>query len=181
MMARDGEFVQIVDRAMAEAARKSGGWMACKPGCTACCMGPFPITRVDAIRLQQGLRDLERQEADRAAGIRERARQWLEQEDVEDLACPALDPATGLCDLYEVRPITCRVFGPAVRWGSDAVGTCELCYVGATDEQIAECVVEIDAETDAELEESDDTNVALALTASPIGPGFVPAQRPPRS
>jgi Fe-S-cluster containining protein len=49
-----------------------------------------------------------------------------------------LDPATGLCDLYEVRPITCRTFGPPVR-SEDGLGVCELCYHGATDEQIAAC------------------------------------------
>ena len=32
-----------------------------------------------------------------------------------DAACPALDPATGRCDVYAWRPMTCRVFGPPVR------------------------------------------------------------------
>ena len=58
--------------------------------------------------------------------------------------CPALDPATLTCDLYEARPITCRVFGPAVRSGGDVLGVCELNYRGATDEQIATCQVQVD-------------------------------------
>ncbi len=33
--------------------------------------------------------------------------------------CPALDPATGHCDLYVHRPITCRTFGPPVRFADD--------------------------------------------------------------
>jgi Fe-S-cluster containining protein len=138
------DLVQIVDAAMAEAVRKSGGWLACKPGCTPCCFGPFPISERDAERLRQGLRDLERREPDRAARVRERALQPV----TEDEPCPALDGATGLCDLYEARPLTCRTFGPAVRWGSEAIGACELCYVGATDEQIARCAVEIDSALD---------------------------------
>jgi Fe-S-cluster containining protein len=32
-----------------------------------------------------------------------------------DEPCPMLDPQTGLCELYESRPMTCRVFGPPVR------------------------------------------------------------------
>ena len=75
-----------------------------------------------------------------AAVIAERARQYLaefgpelpgnretgilgttpeEEAAFEDFAnqaaCPALDPATGLCDVYEARPMTCRIFGPPVR------------------------------------------------------------------
>jgi Fe-S-cluster containining protein len=66
--------------------------------------------------------------------------------------CPALDPETGTCDLYAARPVTCRTFGPPVRWGGDAVGVCELCFDGATDEEIAACEVPLDiADREAEL------------------------------
>jgi hypothetical protein len=58
--------------------------------------------------------------------------------------CPALDPATLTCDLYQSRPVTCRIFGPAVRSGGDVLGVCELNYHGATDEQIAACQVHVD-------------------------------------
>jgi len=103
-----------------------------------------------------------------------------------DEPCPALDPATGLCDLYDARPITCRTFGPAVRWGSEAVGACELCYAGATDEQIAQCRVEIDpdgleAQLLDEMEDRGQTIVAFALTASPTAPDPEPLHGPLRS
>ena len=199
----DRELVQIVDAAMDEAVRKSDGWLACKPGCTACCVGPFPITALDALRLRQGLRTLESREPERAARVRERAlksvarlsaefpgdtaARTLDEDDAaEDERCPALDPATGLCDLYDARPITCRTFGPAVRWGSEALGTCELCYVGATDEQIAECQVEIDPggleeRLLEELGERGQTLVAFALTASPTDPDPAPSRALPQS
>jgi hypothetical protein len=36
--------------------------------------------------------------------------------------------------------MTCRTFGPPVRTGANgALGVCELCYHGATDQQIAAC------------------------------------------
>ena len=40
--------------------------------------------------------------------------------------------------------MTCRIFGPPMRHGSGAIGVCELCFHGATDEQIAACEVEVD-------------------------------------
>ena len=81
--------------------------------------------------------------------------------------CPALDPEAGTCELYEARPITCRTFGPAIRWGGDAVGVCELNFVDASDEEIAACAVTIEAgdlevELGAGLPEGQ-TSVALAL------------------
>jgi Fe-S-cluster containining protein len=200
-MAGDEAFIRIVDAAMAEAARKSGTWLVCRPGCTDCCMGPFPITQLDARRLREGLAELERRDRERAARVRERARQAVarisadfpgdaatgvlrEDEEAEeqfaalaeDGPCPALDPGSGTCDLYAARPITCRVFGPPVRCGSEAVGVCELCFQGASDTEIAACEVEIDPQglesrLSDELERTTgargQTMVAFALVTAP--------------
>ncbi|HEY7404749.1 MAG TPA: YkgJ family cysteine cluster protein [Candidatus Angelobacter sp.] len=161
----DQQLVQIVDAALAETARKSGEWLVCRKGCTQCCFGPFPISQLDVARLRQGLRDLAKTDLRRAAQVRERARKsWArlapdfpgdrktgiladDQTAEEQFAgyandepCPALDPKTGACDLYSSRPMTCRTFGPPVRSGAEgALGVCELCYHGASDEQIAGC------------------------------------------
>src|SRR5260370_3007893 len=89
---RDQALVQIVDWALADATRRSGHWLVCRPGCTQCCIGPFPINQLDAARLQQGLRDLEKQAPERAARIRERARESVARLSPE---FPG-DPATGL-------------------------------------------------------------------------------------
>lgn len=161
----DQKLVQIVDAALAEAAHKSGEWLVCRKGCTQCCYGPFPISQLDVVRLQKGLRDLEQNDSRRAARVRERAKQSWDKlspnfpgnrktgilaedqsaedqfaEYADDEPCPALDPDTGACDLYSARPMTCRTFGPPVRSGSEgALGVCELCYHGASDQQIADC------------------------------------------
>ena len=66
--------------------------------------------------------------------------------ETDNLPCPALDPETGLCDLYEARPVTCRTFGPATRFDEQSLAACELCYVGATAEEIARCAVAVDPE-----------------------------------
>ena len=60
------------------------------------------------------------------------------------------------------------------RYGSDAVGICELCFQGRSDEEIAACQVEVDPELESrlsnELEESTgvrgETSVAFALVAA---------------
>jgi Fe-S-cluster containining protein len=163
--AADQQLVQIVDAALVDAARKSGPWLVCRPGCTQCCVGPFPISQLDAARLRQGLQQLEASDPVRAARVRDRADAsaarlspgfpgnpdtgiLAEDEEAEalfarfanDEPCPALDPSTGMCDLYAARPMTCRTFGPPVRSGSEGgLGVCELCYRGASDEEIAAC------------------------------------------
>jgi Fe-S-cluster containining protein len=59
--------------------------------------------------------------------------------------CPVLDPETGLCELYDARPMPCRTFGPPVR-SAGGLGVCELCYHGATDEEIAACEMVVDTD-----------------------------------
>ena len=162
----DAQLVQIVDAAVADAARRSGSWLLCAPGCTQCCIGVFPISQLDAARLREGLSLLDSADPERASALRLRARQSVDRltpdfpgdprtglldenraVDFEDFAndepCPALDPATGLCDLYAARPMTCRVFGPPLRT-EEALGVCDLCFHGATPEQIATCEVHLD-------------------------------------
>src|SRR5215831_13907100 len=74
---RDQQLVQIVDRALAEASHKSGRWLVCRPGCTECSIGPFPISPLDAARLRQGLAELDYGDPARAARVRERAREFV--------------------------------------------------------------------------------------------------------
>ncbi len=151
---------------MAEAVRKSGAWVVCRPGCTQCCMGPFAITPLDAQRLRAGLAALRASDRTRAERVEDRARafvtRWsaefpgdpvtgvLDDEDfpdfAEDAPCPALDPEHGTCDVYEARPMTCRVFGPAVRGQDGVIGACELCYQDVEEERIEACAVEVDTE-----------------------------------
>lgn len=191
--ASDQQLIQIVDTALAEAARKSGNWLVCRPGCTQCCIGPFPISQLDAARLRQGLSQLEASDPARAARLRDRAigsaarlsasfpgnpRTGILAEDEDaaarfagfanDEPCPALDPATGRCDLYAARPMTCRTFGPPVRSGPEGgLGVCELCYHGASDEDIAACEMKPDPEN---LEQSllDEVEAATGMRGNTI-------------
>ncbi len=56
-----------------------------------------------------------------------------------DEPCPVLDPVTGTCDLYAARPMTCRTFGPPVLNEEGGFAVCELCFHGASPEQVAAC------------------------------------------
>jgi Fe-S-cluster containining protein len=167
-VADDRRLIQIVDAALAETTKKSGEWLVCRLGCTQCCIGAFPINQLDASRLRQGLADLEKRAPEKAAAVRIRARDAIARlaaefpgdavtgildegdeaearfaEFANDEPCPVLDPVAGNCELYESRPMTCRVFGPPVQ-SEDGLGVCELCYQGATEAEIAACEMKPD-------------------------------------
>jgi len=175
--AGDTQLVQIMDAALADAARRAGTWLACRPGCTQCCHGAFAINALDAERLKAGMRVIHGVDPRKAEAIEQRAKSWIAEYGPEfpgdprtgvlgtsdeelqrfvdfanDAPCPALDPASGLCDVYEWRPMTCRVFGPPVRMGAgEALGCCELCFVGAIEEEIATCEMLVPNELEEEL------------------------------
>jgi len=195
--AGDQELVQIVDAALAEAARRAGKWLVCRLGCTQCCIGAFAISELDALRLGAGMDALRGAEPALAAEIERRARAWIAEhgadfpgdretgllggseaererfeEFADEAACPALDPATGRCDVYEWRPMTCRVFGPPIRMDPRmgeglALGHCELCFAGASKAEVAACEMPLPHELEAglldEIGAKGETVVAFAL------------------
>jgi len=201
---QDKRLVQIVDAALLDAERRSGDWLICKPGCTPCCIGVFAIDQLDALRLQEGFSTLEATDPERAARVRQRARESWERiaarfpgdahtgvlgDDDEAAAafeefadyepCPALDPERGTCDVYEWRPITCRVYGPPVK-SEGGLGVCELCYHVASPDEIATCELKLDeanalqAELVGDLEKGGSTGrtiVAFALAGQSVVAG----------
>jgi Fe-S-cluster containining protein len=189
----DAQLVQIMDAALAEAARKAGEWLACRPGCTQCCHGAFAINALDRERLKTGMQALHAADPQQAEAIERRAKAWIAEygpefpgdagtgilgtteeeqarfeEFANEAACPALNPATGLCDVYAWRPMTCRVFGPPTRMGDgEALGCCELCFVGASEEVIVACEMPVPHEVERQLVEAmgapEETVVAFAV------------------
>ncbi len=174
----DAQLIQIVDAAFADSARRSGPHLACRPGCTQCCHGAFAINTLDALRLRTAMDEMVANEPARAEIIAGRAERYLaefgprfpgdretgilgttEEEQVafdgfaNEAACPALDPQSGLCELYSARPMACRVFGPPVRMrptvadgeaaddlpsDTEGLAVCELCFTEATEVEIAD-------------------------------------------
>jgi len=194
--AGDRELVQIMDAALADAARRAGSWLVCRAGCTQCCYGAFAINQLDRARLREGLRELRRENPALAESLERRARAWLAEygdlfpgsietgligeseldrqrfkEFANDAPCPALDPASGRCDVYEWRPMTCRVFGPPVRamapdGNENGLGYCELCFEGATADEIAACEMTVPGELEQKIVDelgAGETIVAFAM------------------
>ncbi|HEY9136916.1 MAG TPA: YkgJ family cysteine cluster protein [Terriglobus sp.] len=186
----DKHLIQLMDAALADATRRSGPGLACRPGCSQCCHGVFAIGPLDTERLREGFRLAEPAKQQR---IRERVQQAVQQlsedfpgdtttgilyedeasqEAFEDFAneavCPVLDPTTGTCDLYAHRPMTCRVFGPPVQTEEGGFGICELCFIDAPTEVITEAQLYLpDPAIEVELEEqtgvTGTTIIAFAL------------------
>jgi len=166
---REARLLERLDADWQAAAEKAGGWLVCRPGCDDCCRRPFPVSRLDARRLRRGLAALSRPDLARAEAIQRRARAAverlsqgfpgnvaagrLEQDEArldgyfqrhEGLACPALEPETGRCELYDWRPIACRTYGPPLRFGVQKAPPCRLCFDGASAATVEGCRMEPD-------------------------------------
>jgi Fe-S-cluster containining protein len=197
----DAALVRAVDVAMAEAVRLAGPLFGCGPGRTDCCRGPFPVNLLDARRLQRGLAALDEQDPSRADAVRRRAREASgrlsasfpgdtrtgllggdesaeEQFSASHAAepCPAVDPRTGRCDLYEWRPLACRTMGPPVRIGGSDLPPCPYCFSAAAPADVERCRATPDPEgrEDTLVEELErrlhlrgETIVAFALCGRP--------------
>lgn len=140
-------------------ARKTDDWfrrasaahlsqVPCRAGCSHCCIGLFPITRLDVRLLEEGLGHLRVNERER---IEERASEqiralesayprlkpspslngWSDQEidqaatSFEHVSCPALGD-DGRCLLYAYRPLTCRSMGIPIRQVALVHGACAV-------------------------------------------------------
>jgi Fe-S-cluster containining protein len=166
---RERELLDVLDAEFSRAARRAGPRLACHPGCSDCCFGPFPVTRLDVRRLREGLGQLEARDPSRAASVRRRAREAVKAltagypgdrrsgrlradastldrffERHDGLPCPALDPSAGHCELYDQRPVGCRTYGPPLRFGDRNSPPCRLCLVGASSAEVEACRYEPD-------------------------------------
>jgi Fe-S-cluster containining protein len=67
------QLIQIVDAALLSATQRSGHHLVCRPGCTQCCYGVFPISQQDAARLREALQVLDQTDPAKSQRIKERA------------------------------------------------------------------------------------------------------------
>jgi Fe-S-cluster containining protein len=177
----------MVDAALADAAARSGNWLACRPGCHQCCVGVFPISPLDAETLRAALEAAPEELASRIRGRAAASRRRLtpdfpgdsasgelftelhHEETFEGFAndepCPVLDPTTGTCDLYAARPVQCRTFGPPIRDEDDHMTVCELCFIDAPVDEVARC--EMDQAWRAFEEEAISTAAHRSGTSAP--------------
>lgn len=154
-MGSTAELIQIVDRAVAQAMKIAGPAIRCRRGCQHCCIGPFLVTSLDLELLRTGLHLLEPEDSariqDRAAEARQAMQSgfpgnWqtgeleAENDPFDDrhkgLPCPVLDLETGVCSLYEHRPIACRLHGAAITINDQKLNHCRLNHVGQSAAEI---------------------------------------------
>lgn len=198
----DRQLVESYRQAWETGAAAAGSFLVCRIGCTDCCVGVFEISGLDAWRLRRGFLDLALREPQLAAKVKRRAQeQWRmlqahfpgdkttgalacdEQareaffQEFADLPCPALDPLTGCCLLYQARPLSCRSFGLPCRWGAEVLPPCRLNFQGADAHTVAAATVafdprDLEGEILQALGNPPDTVIAAALALGrPCGGG----------
>ena len=123
------------------------GRIPCGKGCFHCCIGPFPITRLDTEELHRGIQLLpvaQREKIEENA-LRQTAAMeaaypcladnpilddWPDSKTDEVIArfadwpCPALQE--GSCAVYEFRPVTCRTMGIPTNTEGMVNGACDV-------------------------------------------------------
>lgn len=159
-------LLRVLDDRMAVARARSGSRLRCGPGCFGCCIGPFPITAMDAARLREGLalaQDSVRQRLiDRAteacqslragypgdpqSGVLDsrEAGRLFEEPALVRIPCPVLDLECGVCQLYAHRPIACRTYGPAIVLEGRPLPHCSLNYQGLSTAEVEQLRVDVD-------------------------------------
>ncbi len=124
------------------------GQLPCGPGCSACCVGLFPVTILDRQEVQRGLgnlpdeqrRRIERTASEQIAFLTAVAPrlngvhfidQWPDEEidrlieKFDTWPCPALEH-DGQCGLYEYRPLVCRSMGIPEEHDGVVSGACTV-------------------------------------------------------
>jgi Fe-S-cluster containining protein len=193
----DRALLDAVQRALSQAERSCGDRLQLGRGCPRCCYGPFPINLLDARRLRRGLAGLALRGPEAARAIVQRARRsavrfaptfpgvagtlGADDSAVEAFCaafaaepCPALEPSSGRCQLYESRPLACRTFGLPVRIGEQDLPPCDWCFTGTEDDAAAaRAAVDPEGREDALLTRLEaqvpggDTVIAYALAGEP--------------
>lgn len=139
-------IVNQVDAVFEQVQKEHKACVSCRVGCSDCCHALFDLTLIEALyiktRFDKVFKDNSREsileranEADRAVyrlkrqAFKDHEKGKPEKEILEEMAsrrvrCPLLN-ADEKCDLYEDRPITCRLYGIPTVIGDKAL-TCGL-------------------------------------------------------
>ncbi len=105
---------QVVDELASTVAAKHT--LACKEGCSGCCVDGLTVFEIEAARIREAHPDL------------------LATGTPSDVGCAFLDEA-GACRVYDVRPYVCRTQGLPLRWveeeDGEAVEMRDICPLNA--------------------------------------------------
>jgi Fe-S-cluster containining protein len=101
-----GNLWQKIDGFVAKVQSRYPDDLACRAGCSSCCLGGLSVTSVEADAIRDHLETLDA--ATRSALA-------ISASTETEAHCAALDPE-GRCRIYEARPIVCRSHGLAIRF-----------------------------------------------------------------
>ena len=130
------DLLQRLDRWFADSSDRNPGIVPCRPGCSACCHGPFDISVADVVLIREAVARLPanaREEVARRALAQVERMQELEpgwdsreglggmtEEEFDRVSdamasapCPLLNDQ-GACRIYQDRPLVCRLIGLGV-------------------------------------------------------------------
>jgi Fe-S-cluster containining protein len=109
------QLLAKVDLMFNSVVERNPGQFQCQRSCYACCQPGLTISNIEATRIREWLSE----NADVFAKIRDSSTMMNDKN-----YCPLLDKS-GLCSIYEVRPMICRSHGMPVSWGASEGGSQE--------------------------------------------------------
>jgi Fe-S-cluster containining protein len=133
---RLAQLSEAYEREFARNRDLHGERIQCRAGCDSCCGQLFQITEIEAAVVSEGIRALEPGLRERVAAraleyLPRRAALFADGErwgstapEGTRLPCPALE--SGVCQIYEHRPLICRKFGMPL-WNPDRPGRVQAC------------------------------------------------------
>ena len=136
-------LLQTLDRWSDDVRQRHPGVLPCRPGCSACCHGPFDISPLDAALVLTAVRSLPPEHQAEVMAVAqgqveemtELEPSWRSPWDIAalgeerfdalcdamaDKPCPLLD-REGQCRIYEDRPLVCRVMGVPMATAHDTL------------------------------------------------------------
>jgi len=117
------ELFQEIDAAFLQAKKQFRREVRCRPGCDDCCYALFDLSLAEAALLQSEFRRLPRKtRRDILRRLEKYEKEWARKKpplitpfvlSTVKIRCPLLNDQRR-CDLYHVRPATCRLYGVPV-------------------------------------------------------------------
>lgn len=185
-------LVQEVERGVARIHEAHPTEVHCNRRCCDCCFAVFDLSLVEAVYINYGFySQLEKKEQEEILERAERAdrqgyrlkrklskefsRNPEDEERVlialsrERIQCPLLNESH-LCDLYDYRPLTCRVYGvpTAIR------GRAHTCGLSGFEEGKSYPTIHLDVVNDRLMELSRDLLAEIGVEGSSLGRRWVP-------
>lgn len=107
MIERYNRYLDVIDVKLAEMFKQQAPFIKCKIGCAYCCReGDYPVSELEYTNMMLYYSELD---GNLKGAINEKISSLLEKDRKKYYECPFL--IKGICSVYPVRPLICRIFG----------------------------------------------------------------------